>query len=506
MVRDLIHWSVHNPVVVLLLAAALLACGGYAFLNVNVEAYPDPAPAIIEVVAQFPGASAEEVERQVTIPLEVALAGMPGLNSTRSKSLFGLSHLRNQFEYGIDYEKAKQKVINRLQLAALPAGVTPQISPASPTGEIFRYTLRSPKVKDAQGREIEVYSLNDLKALQDWTLQREFLRVPRVAGVTSSGGTVKRYEVQPDPDRLKKYGLTLMQLQKAVADSNANVGGGYLDQGPTVRVVRGLGLIGGGKDPMERARSFDRDHPLQAAAFLRKEDQRRVGQIRRIVIASVNNVPVRVEDVVDGGPVRDERDLGKQGVVVGFQTRLGKASLATPQADDWLDEDDKIQAVVLLRKGQESLPALRDVEAKVKELNETPGRLLPGVQIEPYYNRSDLIGVTTETVRENLLIGMVLVTVILLMFLSNVRTALIVALNIPLALLFAFLMLFVRNKSANLLSIGAVDFGIIVDSTVIMVENIYRTVSTGQHPDFPLKERIVGAAAEVERSLFFSTL
>lgn len=507
MVRKLIAWSVDNPLIVLLLACALLGLGGYSFVRVNVEAYPDPAPAIVEIVAQYPGASAEEVERQVTIPLEVALAGMPGLNYTRSKSLFGLAHLRNQFEYGIDYEKAKQEVINRLQLAALPAGVTPQMSPASPTGEIFRYTLRSPKVKDAQGRETEVYSLNDLKALQDWTLQREFLRVPRVAGVTSSGGTVKRYEVQPDPDRLKKYGLTLMQLQKAIADSNANVGGGYLDQGPTVRVVRGLGLIGGGKDPMERARSFDRDHPLQAAAFLRKEDQRRVGQIRRIVIASVNNVPIRVEDVVAGGPVRDERDLGKQGVVVGFQTRLGKASLTKPQADDvWLDEDDKIQAVVLLRKGQESLPALRDVEAKVKELNETPGRLLPGVQIEPYYNRSELIGVTTETVRENLLIGMVLVTVILLMFLSNVRTALIVALNIPLALLFAFLVLFARNKSANLLSIGAVDFGIIVDSTVIMVENIYRTVSTGQHAELPLKERIIRAAAEVERSLFFSTL
>src|SRR5947208_1436086 len=170
MLRKLIGWGLDNPVVVLLLTAALAATGGYAFVNVNVEAYPDPAPAIVEVVAQYPGASAEEVERQVTIPLEVALAGMPGLKYTRSKSLFGLSHLRNQFDYGIDFEKAKQEVINRLQLAQLPSGVTPQISPASPTGEIFRYTLKSPH--DVLGRDI--YSLADLKSLQDWTLQREF--------------------------------------------------------------------------------------------------------------------------------------------------------------------------------------------------------------------------------------------------------------------------------------------------------------------------------------------
>src|SRR5436309_1242235 len=212
MVRKLIDWSVANPFLVILLVLTLAVVGGYAFVNVNVEAYPDPAPAIIEVVAQFPGASAEEVERQVTIPLEVALAGMPGLDSTRSKSLFGLSHLRNQFDYSVDYDKAKQDVINRLQLATLPAGVVPQISPASPTGEILRYTLSSPK--DALGRPY--YTLYDLKALQDYTLQREFLRVPRIAGVTCSGGAVKRYEIQPDPDQLHRFGVTLQQLMTAV--------------------------------------------------------------------------------------------------------------------------------------------------------------------------------------------------------------------------------------------------------------------------------------------------
>src|SRR5580704_6219639 len=200
MVRKLLEWSVANQFIVVLLAVALSIGGGYAFFHVNVEAYPDPAPAIIEVVAQFPGASAEEVERLVTIPLEVALAGMPGLDSTRSKSLFGLSHLRNQFDYSRPYEAAKQDVINRLALAQLPAGVVPQISPASPTGEILRYTLKNPK--DPLGKPY--YTLADLKALQDYALQRDFLRVPRIAGVTCTGGAVKRYEIQPDPEQLHR--------------------------------------------------------------------------------------------------------------------------------------------------------------------------------------------------------------------------------------------------------------------------------------------------------------
>ncbi len=512
MVGKLIEWAVSSPLVVILLALALAGGGGYAFLHVNVEAYPDPAPAIVEVVAQYPGASAEEVERQVTIPLEISLAGMPGLKYTRSKSLFGLSHLRNQFDYGIDYQQARQEVINRLQTVQLPNNVVPQISPASPTGEIFRYTLRNPK--DAQGHDI--YTLNDLKALQDWVLQREFLRVPRIAGVTSSGGTVKRYEIHPDPYRLRQYGITLQQLQNAVAASNANVGGDYLVQGHTVQVVRGIGLFGNGQDPAQQVLGLT--DPVEAARYLRAEEESRLREIRQIIITSTNNVPVRVEDVVEGGPLRSPSDdISKQGVVVNYQTRLGKVSLRQPRSEEkgkagqelgpegWIDEADKVQGIILLRKGQESLPALRDVEAKVKELNETPGRLLPGVQLEPYYDRTELIGITTETVRENLALGMVLVTVILLTFLSNVRSALIVAINIPLALLFAFSMLFLRGKSANLLSIGAVDFGIIVDSSVIMVENIYRHISSGEQATLPLKERIRRACREVEKGLFFST-
>ncbi len=520
MVRKLIDWAVNNALIVCLFTAALLVGGGFAFYKVNVEAYPDPAPAIIEVVAQYPGASAEEVERQVTIPLEVALAGMPGLESTRSKSLFGLAHLRNQFSYSRDYEQAKQDVINRLANANLPAGVSPQISPASPTGEILRYTLRCPK--DALGHPI--YTLGDLKSLQDFTIQRELLRVPRVAGITGSGGTVKRYEAQPDPDRLRQYGISLQQLANALAASNSNGSGDNLVQGQTNLVVRGVGLYGGGRDPIQQVLGMK--SPLEAAAILRKEEARRCREIRQTVVASVNNVPVRVDQLVDGGPMLNsdgtprvaDHNLVKQGVVVGYQTRQGKTSLSKPRLNEddkpvrdsagepvWEDEDEVVQGIVLLRKGQESLPALHDVIEKIEQMNRD-GSLLPGVVIEPYYNRTELIDVTTHTVRENLIVGMALVSMILLLFLSNVRVAVIVAINVPLALLFAFTVLFVRGRSANLLSIGAVDFGIIVDSTVILVEAIYRHLSSGDYRDLPLWQRVVKACNEVEKSLFFSTI
>jgi cobalt-zinc-cadmium resistance protein CzcA len=549
MVRKLIEWSVNNPMIVVLAALGMAGFGMYAFLHVNVEAYPDPAPPIIEVVAPDNGASAEEIERQVTIPLEVTLAGMPGLKYVRSKSLFGLSHLRIQFDYGFEYDRARQEVINRLQFTqALPPGVTPQLSPESPTGEIFRYTLDCPK--DEYGRD--VYTLNDLKALQDWVLEREFRRVPRIVDVSSSGGTVRRYEIHPDPDRLRRYGITLAQLQQALSNSNMTVGGDNINQGHTSLSVRSVGLFSGGEDPVrkvigmkdpnplaaeELARAEEEKHPdaaelreaqrrriaRAAAAILRAEENRRIREIRQLVIASVNNKPIRVEDVVEGGRLAPDEQPGARGVVVGHQTRLGMVGhskrldeavsfLANPLHDEnglliGFDQPDKVQCIVLLRKNEDSLPALKDVEKKVEELNDPrSGRMLPGVKIEPYYDRTELINITTETVRENLFVGIALVTAILFLFLSNVRTALIVALNIPLALLFAFSMLFLRGKSANLLSIGAVDFGIIVDSSVIMVENIYRHLATGEHADLPIKERILRSSGEIQRALLFSTL
>ncbi|MFO0893094.1 MAG: efflux RND transporter permease subunit [Isosphaeraceae bacterium] len=514
MVRRLIAWAVDNPLVALLVAVALAGFGGYAFVHINVEAYPDPAPAILEVVAQYPGASAEEVERLVTIPLEVSLSGMTGLQSMRSKSLFGLSFLNCQFAYGTDYLAARQEVLNRMQMADLPDGVTPSISPRSPIGEIFRYTLTNPK--DALGRP--VYSLHDLKTLQNWTLVREFRRLPGVVDVVSFGGDVKRYEVHPDPERMKRYGITLKQLQEAIAASNANVGGDYLVQGDTVQVVRGLGLIGQGQDPAQTALAVT--DPLEARDQLRAGERRRIHEIRQIVLASTNNVPVRVEDVIDGGPLPPWEDVGERGVVVGRETRLGRVILSRHARDEdsgrgadrsadertWVDEDDAVQGLVMLRKGADTLPTLQAVEAKLRELNDSPGRLLPGVKIVPYYDRNELINVTTETVRENLFVGMMLVSLVLLMFLGHVPSAVIIAINLPLALLFAFSVLYLRGKSANLLSIGAVDFGIIVDSTVIIVENTYRHLSSGENAELPLSERIIRASWEVERGLFFSTV
>jgi cobalt-zinc-cadmium resistance protein CzcA len=662
MVRKLIDWAVANPLVVMICVTALAITGGYAFAHVNIEAYPDPAPAIIEVVAQYPGASAEEVERQVTVPLEVALAGMPELETTRSKSLFGLSHIRNQFTYARDYDQAKQDVINRLASVNLPPGVNPQISPASPIGEILRYTIYNPK--DGTGHPI--YTLNDLKTIQDYVIQRELLRVPRIAGVTGFGGTVKRFEVQPDPEQLRRFGVTLGQLQTALGNANANGSGDNLTQGGQRNVVvRSLGLVGQGQDPYLPTLAC-RD-PAKAAAHLRVEEARRCREIRQVVVMSTNNVPVRVDNLVDGGPVlnpdgsvnlrklfmkpdgtsewdgaekwedgsilstdgtpRDDdatvamklhwsKALVSRGVVVSNQTRQGRVGISRPlrartwaqlnerdrqrvreqhgwtgppelgawgelkaaftgrppeegepearlwwrderqvwqnrpsdargwdelSADEkkaaradrsgqlpdepsawrfyrtaagkwdgwdnerWTDDDDVVQGVVLLRKGKESLPALTDVGAKIDELNR-PGKLPVGMKIVPYYNRTDLINRTTETVNENLLVGMALVTAILLMFLGNVRAAVIVAINIPLALLFAFGVLYARGKSANLLSIGAVDFGIIVDSSVIIVESIYRHLGAGDHHGRPLRQRISIACGAVTKSLFFATV
>jgi cobalt-zinc-cadmium resistance protein CzcA len=512
MIQNLIRWALHNRLVVILLAVVLLGFGIYSFRAVNVEAYPDPAPPIIEVVAQFPGASAEEIERQVTIPLEVALAGMPGLKYTRTQSMFELCHIRNQFEYGVEDQAAKQEVINRLQFVQLPAGVVPQISPESTVGEIFRYVLVNPK--DSQGRPI--YDLNDLKSLQDWTLERLVRRVPRIIDVCSYGGTVKRYEIQPDPARLQRYGITLSQLKSAITNSNANVNADYVFKGETVQVVRSLGLLGRGEDPMDRAMAMP--DPIAARDCLRRDELERLREIRQIVLATVDNIPIRVDDVVAGGPRGSGEDSGKQGVIVSHQTRLGRAMFSVPQKDAhgneildaqgnriWDEDNDVIQGIALLRKGEDTLPALRDLNALIDELNSTPGRLLPGVKILPYADRTQLIHVTTDTVQENLLVGMGLVIVVLLMFLSNIRCALIVAINVPLALLFAFSVLYLRGKSANLLSIGAVDFGIIVDSSVIIVENIYRHLSGGMNADLPLRERILRASGEINRSLFFST-
>jgi heavy metal efflux system protein len=519
-IRKLTGWAVANPLIVMILVTGLTIGGGFAFARVNIEAYPDPTPAIIDVVAQWPGASAEQVERQVTIPLEVALAGMQGLESTRSQSQFGLAFLRNQFTFGKDYWQARQEILNRLVGVELPDGVNASISPASIIGEVLRYTLVSPK-DPITGQP--VYTLNDLQSVQDFVVERELRRVPGVAGVSGVGGTVKRYEVQPDPDRLRRYGITLRQVEDALSEANANGSGDNLNLGEQTSVVRSLGLFGQGEDPQQLVLGID--DPVKAAQVLRSEEARRCLEIRQVVVTSVNNVPVRIDELVDGGPVLntdgslrvDDQALVSRGVVVGRKTRQGLAAISCPRIDPattalandeqttvWEDHEDVVQATVLLYKGEESLPALRRVFAKIDELHAS-GKLLPGVKIVPYYDRTTLIERTTKTVHENLIVGMGLVAAILLMFLSNVRAAVIAAINIPLALMFAFGVLFLRGRSANLLSIGAVDFGIIVDSTVIVVEAIYRRLSHVEDADSSLSQRILRAAGSVERSLVFAT-
>ena len=468
------------------------------------------------MIALFPGASAEEVERQVTIPLEVTFFGMPGLKKINSKSLFGLSDLKMTWHYGDEYsyKAGRQEVINRMATMSqpLPPNVTPAISPESPTGEIYRYVLKVPK--NHAGREI--YTLNDIKAMQDWVLEREFRTVQRVVDVTSFGGTVRRYEVQPDPDRLRRYGITLGELQATLANSNATVGGDYLNQGQVAMTVRSVGLFGGGVDPVNKVLGLK--SPSAAALILRAEELRRIREIRDLVITSVNNLPIRVDDVVEGGRLSPGQLPGERGVVVSNHTRLGRigywradherpsgSPLSIKQVGH--DEDDRVTCIVLLRKGEETLPALKDIKAKVKQMNDPDtGRMLPGTEIETFYDRKDLLDITTETVTENLVTGVVLVVVILFMFVNNVKTALIVAINIPLALLFAFTMLYMRGKSANLLSIGAVDFGIIVDSSVIVVENIYRNLASHNHSELPIRERILLFVQEIDHALLYSVL
>jgi len=518
MLRRLIEWALDNPVVVIALAITLAGVGLYSFLHVNVECYPDPAPAIVEVFAQMPGASAEEIERQVTIPLEVTFAGMPGINAVHSKSLFGLSDLKMNWHYGDKwtYEAGRQEVINRIATISqpLPPNVSPQISPESPCGEIYRYVLTSPR--DARGKEY--YTLNDLKAQEDWVMEREFRTVQRIVDVGSFGGTVRRYEVQPDPDRLRRYGVTLLQLQAALTNSNVTVGGDYINEGQVGMTVRSVGLFGAGNDPVTKVLGLK--SPAVASNILRAEEERRIREIRALVITSVNNQPVRVEDVVEGGRADTPGETPNQGVVVSHKTRLGRVAYWKHDQDRpsgskhsiaekgyGHDDPDVVECIVLLRKNEETLPALADVEAKVDYLNDDKtGRMLPGVKVECYYDRRDLLNLTTDTVTENLCMGVGLVVVILFMFVNNVRTALIVSINIPLALLFAFTVLYVRGKSANLLSIGAVDFGIIVDSSVIMVENIYRNLAAGNYPELAIKDRIKRFVREIDRALLFSTM
>jgi cobalt-zinc-cadmium resistance protein CzcA len=459
---------------VILGTLVLIGAGIHSAINLNVEAYPDPTPPLVEVITQNPGASPEEMERLIGIPLETALNGMPGLKDLRSTSVAGLNDIKCQFAYGTDYWSARQEVINRIGMVNnLPAGVQPGLSPWSPTGEIVRYVLEGPG-----------YTLNQLKAVQDWVVNRALKTVPGVIDVTGYGGTVKQYQVLIDTRLLRQYNITLQQVEDAIARSNANIGGDILTLGSQSHNVRAVGLLGEGVDPL-RPDLVDRSFAIEVD---------KLDDLRKVIITTINDNPIYLRNVAKA--------------VVGHRPRLGIVGRLQPTAGapgGYKDEDDVVEGIVLMRKYEKSLPVAEAVADKMAEI-EREGLLPRGMHLRVFNQRTDLIHVTTHNVLHNLVVGMALVIGILFIFLGDLASAGIVALMIPLALLFSVTVLYVQGKSANLLSIGAVDFGIIVDSSVIIVENIYRHITApGADRSRPLIDRIIDASHEIERALFFST-
>ena len=426
--------------IVLIALVASLAAGTFGAFKLDVEAYPDPSPPLVEVITQNPAWSAEEMEQQVTAPIELTLNGTPRLEQIRSISIFGLSDVKLYFKFSSDLFHDRQEVLARLQTLSLPNNLQPQLSPWSPIGEIYRYQLEGP------------YSLNDLKATQDWLVRRELKQVPGVVDITTFGGTTKQYQVEPDPDKLLAYGVSLPQLILAIQNSNANAGGNYLSIGDQNVNVRSLGLL------------------------------KNVVDIGNVVVAEKNGTPVHVRDVAV--------------VKEGFQQRLGKIGRN--------GQSDIVEAIVLLQKDEQSLPALDGLKKKISELNH--GGLLPaGMHISTIYDRTTLIDLTTHTVKHVILTGLLLVTLILLLMLGDLRTTLIAAATIPFAVLFSFSMMALTGHSANLISIGAIDFGILVDASIVVLENVFRRLSR-REPGADPAPAIVQGVQEAARPVLFSTL
>jgi heavy metal efflux system protein len=451
----LVALAVSRRYLMVAMFVAVLVGGLIAFKQLNIEAYPDPTPPMVDIVTQSPGLSSEEIERYITIPIETQVAGIKNLRTIRTISLYGLSDVKLQFSFDYTYEEALQQVLNRLsQLAPLPGNAQPTISPLSPTGEIFRYRLKGPPN----------YSVLDLKTLQDWVLQRRFRAVPGVVDVTGWGGKTKTYELQVDFNKLVANGLTLPQVLQAIGNANINVGGNTVNIGAQSAVVRGVGLI----------RSID--------------------DLNNTMVSQSGGNPVLVRDIAH--------------VTIGEKPRLGIAGLD--------QEDDIVQGIVLMRRGEQSSPTIARVEKLVHDINHS-SILPPGVRIERIYDRKDLIDITTHTVLHNMVVGIILIVLLQWLFLGDLRSALIVGATIPFALFFAVIILVLRGESANLLSVGAIDFGLIVDATVIMVEAIFRrltqttalSAAEQSHISFETtmgmkSHAIMSASADVSRSIFFA--
>ncbi len=451
MIRALVDSALNNRFVVLGMAFLLFIWGMIAFHNLPVEAYPDVANTWVQIITQWPGRAAEEVEQQVTIPVEIQMNGIPHLAHIRSASLAGLSVVNLIFDDDSDNDWDRQKALERLANVTLPPTVTAGIGPDfSPIGSVYWYTLKSTN---------PAYDLMDLKSLQDWVVSKYIRSVPDVVDDSSFGGITREYQVRLDPEKLISYGLSLAQVEQQLANSNANVGGSFVEEGAQQINVRGVGLI------------------------------QNVADIEKTVIKTQNGTPLRVRDIAV--------------VTQGPKIRLGQIGRAYHRADGVVeDDDDVVEGIVFLRKGADTATMLESLHAMVSRLNDHI--LPPGVKIVPYLDRDDLVHYTTHTVLHNLAEGMILVVVILFIFLGNVRGAIIVSLTIPFALLFASICLDLRHISANLLSLGALDFGMVVDGAVVMVENIVRHLNRPEDAPRTLVERVRSAANEVQRPVFYA--
>src|SRR6516225_472826 len=450
MIRSLVDFALNNRLLMAALAILLFAWGIISFERLPIEAYPDVANNYVQVITQWPGRAAEEVEQQVTIPVETAMNGLPHLEHLRSTSLFGLSSVMLIFDDESENDWNRQKVLERLSQVSLPQNLQPTMGTDwSPVGQIYFYTLHSTN---------PAYDVMELKALQDWFLEKQFKSVPNVVDVSSLGGITKEYQVRVDPSKLVSYGLTLSLVAQQLAANNVNAGGSFIEEGLQQVNVRALGLVSDVRD------------------------------IEDTVLKTQNGTAIRVKDIAT--------------VAQGPKIRLGRNGKAIHRTDGRiLDNDDVVEGIVLLRKGAEADSTLKAIEAKVREMNEHI--LPPGVTIVPFLDRSDLVHYTTHTVLHNLTEGIILVVVVLFAFLGNARGALIVALTIPFSLLFASICLNLRQIPANLLSLGALDFGMVVDGAVVMVENIVRHLGHNDVPQ-PPQQRIREAAHEVQRPVFYA--
>ncbi len=450
MIRRVVDFALSNRLLVLAFALILFAGGIVAFRHLPIEAYPDVADNYVEVITQWPGISAEQIEQQVTIPLEIVMNGIPHVVHLRSFSLFGLSDLKLIFDDESDNDWNRERVLERLSQVTLPPGVNPQMGTDwSPVGQIYFFTLHSTN---------PAYDPMELKSIEDWVIEKNFKQVPDIVDVASFGGPTREYQVRVDPNKLIAYGLSLAQIEQQLTSNNGNAGGSFIEEGLQQINVRAVGLVDRSQD------------------------------IAETVIMTKSGTPLRVKDVavVSQGP----------------KIRLGQFARAIHREDGKIiDNDDVVSGIVLLRKGAAADTALQGVHEKVDELNNHI--LPPGVKVVPFLDRSDLVHFTSHTVLHNLTEGMILVSIILFLFLGNIRGALIVAATIPFSLLFASICLDLRHIPANLLSLGALDFGMVVDGAVVMVENIVRHL--GRHNDLKTPaEKISEASHEVQRPVFYA--